>query len=59
MAWWAWTLIGVYLFGFVVCLVGHLMFLQMVMPPLALLRSFVWPIFLVTGWPHGVPEPMD
>lgn len=26
---------------------------------LALLRSLVWPIWIVTGWPHGSPLPMD
>jgi hypothetical protein len=56
--WW-WVLLGVYIFGFAVVFVGHLMFLQMVTPGLALLRATVWPIFWVTGWPEGEHLPMD
>jgi len=26
---------------------------------LAILRSLLWPVWLVTGWPEGRPEPMD
>lgn len=59
MAWWIWTLIGTYVAGFVVVLAFHLNFLQMVTPPLALLRAAVWPIYWATGWPHGSPVPMD
>jgi hypothetical protein len=59
MPWWIWTLIGVYVVGFIAFLVFHLMMLQMVTPGLALLRSAVWPIFWATGWPHGVPLTMD
>lgn len=54
-----WTLTGTYIAGSLVCLVGHLLFLQMVTPSLAFLRAAVWPIFLATGWPHGYPMPMD
>ena len=59
MSWWIWVLIGVYWLGFLVVFVGHLMFLQMVTPELALLRAAVWPIFWATGWPAGTPLPMD
>lgn len=59
MAWWVWTLIGAYCLGFVVTFAGHVVFLQMVTPGLALLRAAVWPIFLTTGWPSGEPLPMD
>lgn len=59
MAWWAWTSIAIYVAGFLVTFVGHLVFLQMVTPSLALMRAIVWPIFWVTGWPHGTPMPMD
>jgi hypothetical protein len=59
MPWWIWTLIGVYVVGFVVFLTVHLLFLQMVTPGLALARSAVWPIFWATGWPHGSPLTMD
>jgi hypothetical protein len=59
MTWWIWTLIGIYVAGFVVMFVGHIMFLQMVTPGLAFMRSAVWPIFILTGWPHGSPMTMD
>lgn len=59
MAWWAWTLIGIYVVGFVLIFIGHVAYLQMVSPSLALVRALVWPIFLATGWPHGVPMTMD
>jgi hypothetical protein len=59
MTWWIWTLLGVYVAGFVVTTAFHLVFLQMVMPSLALLRAAVWPIFWATGWPNGTPLPMD
>lgn len=25
----------------------------------ALVRSFLWPAWVLTGWPHGAPMPMD
>lgn len=37
----------------------HMFYLQMVTLPLAALRSIVWPVYWMTGWPHGVPLPMD
>lgn len=45
--------------GFLVVLWCHLAFLQMVTPGLALSRAAVWPIFLLTGRPHGVPLTRD
>ena len=50
---------AIYAIGFFVVLAGHLLFLQMITPGLALLRASVWPVFWATGWPHGVPLPMD
>jgi hypothetical protein len=51
--------IGIYATGFVLFFGMHLIFLQMVTPELALLRSLAWPVFWATGWPHGTPLPMD
>ena len=51
--------VAVYIFGFVAMLLVHMMFLQMVTFPLVLLRALGWPIFIVTGWPQGVPLTMD
>lgn len=60
---WVWTLLwilgSVYLLGFTVTLYFHITELQMVTPSLALVRSLVWPIYLFTGWPHGVPLTVD
>lgn len=59
MAWEIWFLIGVYVLGFLVVFVGHIVYLQMVTPGLALLRALVWPIYWLTGWPAGEPLRMD
>lgn len=59
MPWWLWTIIGVYLLGFVATLIFHMMFVQMVMFPLAVIRALMWPFFWACGWPHGSPLPMD
>lgn len=61
MTWWMWTLLLVYLIGFVVVLVMHVVFLQMVTFPLALLRALFWPIWFATGgrWPPSMPLTMD
>lgn len=63
MIWWIWTIIkiytGIHVVGFIITFVLHALFLQMVTPSLALLRAAVWPVFLMTGWPHGVPLTMD
>lgn len=58
MPWWAWTLLGVYLFGFI-----FMLWLNLASGPvtlgLAFMRALVWPIFLATGWPQGTRFPMD
>jgi hypothetical protein len=59
MTWWMWTFIGIYVAGFVVLFIFHILFLQMVTPGLAFFRAAVWPIFWATGWPHGQPLTMD
>jgi len=53
------ALAGIYVLGFCFFFGFHLLFLPMVTPGLAFLRALVWPIFWATGWPHGVPLPMD
>lgn len=49
----------IYAAGFLLTLVVNLVPLGMVTFGLALLRSLVWPIWIVTGWPRGEPFPMD
>lgn len=58
MAWWGWLVI-VYGSGFFFVLMFNSQL--PVTGGLALLRSFVWPIWLLTGgaWPAGQPERMD
>lgn len=51
--------IGIYLAGFVLTFWFHSRFLQMVIPPLALIRSVAWPLYWTTGWPRGQPLRMD
>lgn len=58
MAWWVWTLIGVYVVGFVGVLWINLMSGPATIP-LCLFRALVWPIWIATGWPRGVPLQMD
>ena len=58
MAWWIWTLIGIYVAGFALFFWVNLM-IGPVTRGLALLRAAVWPIFWLTGWPHGTQLPMD
>lgn len=53
------TLLTIYILGFMGTFLFHVFLLQMVTFELALLRSFVWPIFFLTGWPRGTPMPMD
>jgi hypothetical protein len=53
------TLLVLYLVGFVVTMVVNLGPLGMVSFGLALLRSFVWPIWITTGWPRGEQLSMD
>jgi hypothetical protein len=56
MLWWA----GIaYVVVFVLVLAMHVLALQMVTFPLALLRALVWPVWMITGWPNGSPLPMD
>lgn len=52
MAWWAWTLIAVYIVGFVFFFWVNLMS-GPVTPALALMRAVFWPIWITTGWPNG------
>lgn len=49
----------IYAAGFLLTLVVNLVPLGMVTFGLALLRSLLWPIWIVTGWPRGEPLPMD
>lgn len=56
---WILTVLIIYACGFFASLLMHAIYLQMVTFPLALVRSAVWPIWVATGWPHGVPMPMD
>lgn len=58
MMWWIWTIIGIYVAGFVVVFGFHLVALQMVTPGLAFLRAVFW-FLLWTGWFQGTPLPMD
>lgn len=45
--------------GFLAVLLLHVVALQMVTFPLAVLRSVAWPLWIAFGWPHGTPLPMD
>lgn len=47
-------LLMIYVIGFSVIFIGHALYFQNVTFELALLRSAVWPIWIVTGWPQGV-----
>jgi hypothetical protein len=58
MAWWVWTLIGIYIIGFLFFFWMELM-VGPVTPALALMRAVVWPVYWATGWPHGTPLRMD
>ncbi len=58
MTWWIWTLIGIYLAGFAFFFWMNLM-IGPITPALALCRALVWPIWVITGWPHGTPLRMD
>ena len=48
----------VYAIGFVLILALNLS-IGPVTPALALSRAAVWPAWIATGWPHGVPLTMD
>ena len=56
---WIVVAISAYALIAVAVFVLHIMFLQMVMPGLAFTRAAVWPYYLATGRPRGVPMPMD
>lgn len=57
MSWFFVGLFVVYLIGVVLTFMMHT---QMpVTLGLALLRSFLWPLWITTGIPHGTPLPMD
>lgn len=45
--------------GFLAVLLLHLLALRMVTPGLALLRAAAWPLWILFGWPHGSPLPVD
>lgn len=49
----------IYAAGFLLTLVVNLVPLGMVTFRLALLRSLLWPVWIVTGRPRGEPLPMD
>lgn len=54
LTWWSRTLIALYVVGFVAVLWLNLL----IGPPtfsLCLVRALVWPVWIATGWPHGVP----
>lgn len=55
---WFWLLFWIYLAGF-----AFFFWIELtvgpVTPGLALLRALVWPIFWLTGWPHGQHLRMD
>ncbi len=59
MTWWIWLLIGVYVAVFLLIFISHLMYLQMVTPALAFWRALLWPLWIVIGFPRGVPLTMD
>lgn len=56
---WIIALVTLYVIGFLFTLLAHMISFQMITLPLALMRSAVWPIWMATGWPHGVPLRMD
>lgn len=58
MPWLGWALLAIYFFGFVVILVANLTVGPLTFY-LCLARASVWPIWIMTGWPHGVPLRMD
>jgi len=55
---WIWILIAVYVVGFAVTLAFNLAIGPLTFS-LCLFRALVWPIFWITGWPHGTPLTMD
>lgn len=58
MAWYWWTATGVYAVGFVGTYVSNIM-IGPVMPSLALVRAAVFPLYWLTGRPHGEVQRFD
>lgn len=52
---WVYIGSGIYVAGFILIFAFHIFLLQMVTPPLALLRAALWPLYVTTGRPHGAP----
>lgn len=46
---WLWLIIRIYVVGFVLVFVGHILFLQMITPALAFWRAVFWPVFWLIG----------
>lgn len=55
MTWWMWTLIGVYLIGFVFFFWFNIA-IGPITTGLAFWRAIFWPIWIMTSWPHGTPH---
>lgn len=58
MGWW-WVLIAIYLLGFAFVFFINANLNGMITLPLCLLRALLWPLWLLTGHPHGSLLPMD
>lgn len=58
MTWWMWTL-AVYFVGFILTMIFGAIGSPNATIALAVLRAVVWPVYWCTGWPQGVPLPMD
>jgi hypothetical protein len=58
MSGWIWTTVVLYLIVALLVFIMHMVLLQMVTFPLALLRSLLWPVWLFGGL-RGTPLPMD
>jgi hypothetical protein len=56
MTWWIWTIIGVYVAGFIIAFWANVS-MGMITLGLALLRSILWPFWLV-GLIPGERQPM-
>lgn len=53
------SVIGIVAYVIVACVVLMMQSQLPVMFPLAVIRSAIWPVYLLTGWPRGEPLPMD
>lgn len=56
---WIWMVLAVYAIGFVFVFTLHALYFGNITLPLMLIRSAVWPLYIATGWPQGVPLTMD